>query len=199
MRDAMLQQAMLDPNLLAPDGVRKLNRSEYDKLVALGMFEDERVELLRGVVVTMSPQGGPHATISSWLVERLIRLLDESFDVRGHCPFAASEDSEPEPDVSVSRRVSGSLAHPQSALLLIEVAESSIKKDRKVKAPIYGESHVPEYWIVDISGDDLIIYVHTQPTADGYRRVDTLRDGDVLRPAKLPGVAIAVLDIPWTR
>jgi Uma2 family endonuclease len=188
---------MLDPDLLA--GFRKLSRSEYDQLVALGMFEDERVELLRGVLVTMSPQGGPHATISSWLVARLIRQLDESFDVRGHCPFAATEDSEPEPDVSVSLRIDGSLAHPQSALLLIEVAESSVKKDRNVKAPIYGESLVPEYWIVDISGDELVVYVHTHPTTAGYRRVDTLRDGDVLRPTKLPSVAISVLDIPWRR
>ena len=196
----MLQLPMFDPDLLRPDGaIRKLTRSEYDKLVALGWFEDERVELLRGMLVTMSPQGGPHATISSWFVRRLGRVLDESFDVRGHSPFAATDDSEPEPDVSISRAVVGSFEHPQSALLLIEVAESSIRKDRQLKAPIYGESRVPEYWIVDISGDDLVIYVHTQPTNDGYVVTETLRDGDVLRPTKLPGVEIAVRDIPWKR
>ena len=194
----MLQPHMFDPDLLAPEGIRKLSRREYDKLVDLGVFEDERVELLRGMLVTMSPQGAPHATITAWLAQRFIRMLDDSFDVRTHSPFAATEDSEPEPDVSVSRRAVG-FSHPDSALLLVEVSETSLRKDRLLKAPIYGESHVPEYWIVDISGTALEVHVHTRPTADGYRQIETLRDGDVLRPTKLDGVAINVADIPWTR
>jgi Uma2 family endonuclease len=193
----MLSAIMLDPAMLAPEGIRKLSRREYERLVDLGMFEDERVELLRGMVVTMSPQGGPHATIASWFAHRLGRLLDESYDIRGHCPYAATEDSEPEPDISVSRRVAGRLDHPDSALLLIEVSDSSINKDRKIKAPIYGESRVPEYWIVDISGDGIVIHVHTQPTVDGYRHVELFRAGDVLRPSMLPGVVIPISDIPW--
>ncbi|MGE3543008.1 MAG: Uma2 family endonuclease [Kofleriaceae bacterium] len=190
---------MFDPELLTPDAIRRLSRREYDQLVALGVFEDERVELLRGMLVTMSPQGGPHATISSWLVQRLVRLLDDSHDVRGHCPYAASDDSEPEPDISVSRRVPGMLEHPTSSLLVIEVAESSIKKDRRIKSSIYGEATVPEYWIVDISGDELSVDVHTGPTSRGYRHVETLRDGDVLRPTRLGGIEIPVIEIPWTR
>lgn len=194
----MLHARMFDPDILAPERIRKLSRREYDKLVELGIFEHERVELLRGMLVTMSPQGAPHATIASWFVRRLGRLLDESFEVRGHSPYAATEDSEPEPDVSVSRASTG-LYHPDSALLLIEVAESSINIDRHVKAPIYGESHVPEYWIVDISSRDLAVHVHTRPTNEGYRHVETLRDGDVLRPTQLAGIEIAVADIPWMR
>jgi Uma2 family endonuclease len=198
-RDAMLQPRMFDPDLLAPEGIRRLSRNEYDKLVDLGVFEDERVELLRGMLVTMSPQGAPHATISSWFVERLVRLLDESYDIRGHCPYAATEDSEPEPDISVSRRIPGVLAHPQAALLLIEVSESSIRKDRQLKAPIYGEARVPEYWIVDISGAELAVHVHTRPTNEGYRQIEVVRDGEVLRPTTLAGIEIAVAEIPWTR
>ena len=191
---------MFDPDLLAPEAIRKFSRREYDKLVDLGVFEDERIELLRGMLVTMSPQGSAHATITSWLVQRLSQVLDmTSFDVRGHCPFAATDDSEPEPDISVSRRRMGSLDHPDAALLLIEVAESSIKKDRRLKAPIYGEARVPEYWIVDISGKDLSVDVHTGPTNEGYRFVETLRDGDILRPSKLAGIEIAVAEIPWAR
>jgi len=191
---------MFDPNLLTPEAIRKLSRREYDKLVELGVFEDERIELLRGMLVTMSSQGSAHATITSWLAQTLSELLDRtSFDVRGHCPFAATDDSEPEPDISVSRRRTAALDHPDNALLLIEVAESSIRKDRQLKAPIYGEARVPEYWIVDISGKDLTVDVHTGPSNDGYRFVETFRDGDTLRPTKLPGLEIAVRDIPWTR
>lgn len=196
----MVFPTMFDPDLLSPEAIRKLTRREYDKLVDLGIFEDERIELLRGMLVKMSPQGSAHATITSWLVHTFSQALDvKAFDVRGHCPFAATDDSEPEPDISVSRRRLGTLDHPDTALLLIEVAESSLRKDRKLKAPIYGEARVPEYWIVDISGKDLSVDVHTGPTNDGYRFVETLRDGDTLRPTKLPNVEIAVGDIPWTR
>ena len=196
--DAMLQQ-MFDPDLLAPDAIRKLSRREYDKLVDLGVFEDERIELLRGMLVTKSPQGGPHATISSWFVQELAIRLGRDFDVRGHCPYAATDDSEPVPDISVSRRITNLLEHPTSPLLLIEIADSSVRKDRKLKAPIYAEANAPEYWIVDISNDELKIEVHTDPTPHGYRRVDILRDGDALRPTRLPGIEIPVIAIPWNR
>ncbi len=190
---------MFDPVLLAPDAIRKLSRAEYERLVQLGLFEDERIELLGGMLVTMSPQGAPHATVSSWLVQRLTVELGMSFDVRGHCPYAATQDSEPEPDISVSRRVEGQLVHPSSALLLVEVAESSIEKDRRLKASIYAAANVPEYWIVDISGERLRVIVHASPTPQGYRRVELFHDGDVLRPIQLPGLELAVLDIPWNR
>jgi Uma2 family endonuclease len=207
---------MFDPSLLdPPERIRKLSRAEldrlvglglsqgellsrveFDKLVDLGAFDDERVELLRGQLVTMSPQGGPHAAVTSWLAQELIRALDRTFDVRSHSSFAATDDSEPEPDVSVVRRAPGNRQHPESALLLIEVSMSSLRKDRFVKAPIYGEAHVPEYWIVDISGDDIVVHVHTRPARDGYQHIEVLRAGDVLRPTQLPGIEIAVADIP---
>jgi Uma2 family endonuclease len=189
---------MFDPDLLAPEAIRKLSRREYDKLVDLGVFEDERIELLRGMLVKMSPQGGPHATISSWLVQELAIRLGRDFDVRGHCPYAATEDSEPEPDVSVSQRFTNLLEHPTNPLLLIEVADSSVRKDRKLKGPIYAEAGAPEYWLVDISGDALRIEVHTNPTPSGYRNVEILHDGDTLRPTRL-AIEIPVLDIPWSR
>jgi Uma2 family endonuclease len=191
-------QTMFDSDALSPDAIRKVSRGEYDRLVELGMFEDERIELLRGVLVTMSPQGAPHATISAWLLQRLAIALGMDFDVRGHSPYAASDDSEPEPDISVSRR-GGVIEHPSAALLLIEVAESSVRKDRDIKASIYAEAGVPEYWIVDLSGSELVIAVHTHPSEHGYRHVETLRDGDHLRPTRLPGVEIAVADVPWLR
>lgn len=191
-------QPMFDPDLLAPEAIRKLSRREYDKLVDLGVFEDERIELLRGMLVTMSPQGGPHATISSWFSQELAIRLGRDFDVRGHCPYAATDDSEPEPDVSVSRRVTNLLEHPSSPLLVIEVADSSVRKDRKLKGPIYAEAGAPEYWLVVIANDQLQVEVHTNPTPAGYRNVEILRDGDTLRPTRL-AIEIPVLDIPWPR
>ena len=189
---------MLDFEALAPEAIRKLSRREYDKLVELGVFEDERVELLRGMLVTMSPQGEGHATITSWFAQQLGVMLGMDYDVRAHCPYAASDDSEPEPDVSVSRRVHGIFKHPANPLLLIEVSDSSIRKDKRIKAPIYAEACAPEYWIVDISDKQIVVAVHTDPTPNGYRSVAMLRAGDVLRPSRLPGIEIAVSAIPWT-
>ena len=190
-------QPMFDPQDLGPERIRKLSRHEYDRLVALGMFSDERIELLRGFLVTMSPQGEDHSGISHWFVKRLTLLLGEAWDVRAHSPYAASEDSEPEPDVSVEPKVQNPrLAHPSNAALLIEVSNSSLANDRRIKGPLYAEAGVPEYWIVDISGNELRVEVHTDPAPDGYRQVAILRDGDVLRPTRLPGVEIAVDDIP---
>jgi Uma2 family endonuclease len=191
----MFDTSQLDP----PEHIRRLSRLEYERMVELGMFEDERLELLRGMLVVMSPQGAPHAVITAWFHKCLVRGLDDTYDIRSHSAFAASDDSEPEPDVSVSLRGPELFAHPSTSLLLIEVSESSIRKDRRIKAPLYAEANVPEYWIVDISGSELRVEVHTDPTPIGYRQVAILRDGDVLRPAGLAGLAIPVADIPWKR
>ena len=188
-------EEMLDPELLRPETIRPLSRREYDKLVELGVFEDERVELLRGVLVTMSPQGGPHAGIAAWFAQRLIRALDPSYDVRSHSPFAADDYSEPEPDVSVSRRASSLLEHPATALLLIEVSDSSIRKDRKIKVPIYAEAGVPEYWIVDVN--ETIVEVHSRPQQGKYTSVVRIDRTGVLRPIELTETSIPVGEIPW--
>lgn len=187
---------MFDVHALAPAGIRRLSRAEYDRMVGLGMFEDERLELLYGVLCAMSPQGAPHAGITAWLQQRLVRVLDESYDIRAHSPFASSEDSEPEPDISVSRARGGEHAHPSRALLLIEVSESSLRRDREIKARLYAETGVPEYWIVDLTTDELVVEVYTDPSPRGYRRIETIGSDQTLRPTQLPGVTISIADIP---
>src|SRR5688572_15455038 len=189
--------SMLEPEAVAPDDVipraRRLSRRAYDKLVARGVFEHERIELLRGRLVTMSPQGSAHATVTARLAQRLIRILDPGYDVRVHSPYAATDDSEPEPDISVSLRKKQLHYHPSKALLLVEVSESSLRTDRLLKAEIYAENRAPEYWIVALSTK--AVFVHTDPARGAYRSVMRLRRGDVLRPRLLPGIEIAVADV----
>ncbi len=196
--DAMLLP-MFDPEALSPERVRPLSRGEYVRMVELGMFEDERVELLRGVLVTMSPQGPKHLRITAWFGRELVLALGRSWDVFQHSPYAASDDSAPEPDISVTPPGGSLREQPSAAALLIEVSDSSIAIDRRIKSAIYAEAQVPEYWVVDVSGDALIVEVHTDPTPHGYRRIDVLKDGDVLRPSRLSGVELAIRDIPWDR
>ncbi len=190
---------MFEPQELAPERIRPLSRAEFEQMVELGMFRDEGLELLHGALVTMSPQGEEHILVSHWLTKRLTLKLGEPWDVFAHSPYAASDDSQPEPDVCVCAAGEPLFDRPSKAMLLIEVSNSSLSKDRHIKTVIYAEANVPEYWIVDVSGREIRIEVHTDPTPLGYRRVDILRDGDVLRPTRLPCIEIAVRDIPWRR
>lgn len=189
-------QSMLDLDDIRPDGLRKLSRREYDELVKLGSFDGEKIELLRGMLVTMSPQGTPHARIVIWLNRRLIEALDATWEVRPGLPYAASDDSEPEPDLTVTADSSKFDEHPGTAFLLIEVSNSSLRKDRRIKLPIYAEAGVPEYWIINVSKPGQVtVEVCTGPTPSGYANVVTYRDGDVLRPLNVP-IEIAVRDLP---
>ena len=189
---------MFDLQDIAPETVRRISRVEYDRMIELGMFEDEHVELLRGVLVTMTKQSPRHALVSAWFQNALVRALDESVLVVGHSAFAASDDSEPEADVYVTRWTRESFELPDAPLLVIEVADaSSQKKDRLIKARIYAESGCPEYWIIDISGFDLVVEVHREPKDGRYRSAEKLRAGDVLRPVALPGVELRVADVLW--
>jgi Uma2 family endonuclease len=185
---------MFDPNIVSPERIRPISRREYDHMVELGMFEDEKLELLRGALVTMSPQKWPHAIVVEWLNEKLIRGLDPKYSVRPQLPFAADDWSEPEPDLAVVTKDYTRRDHPSEVLLLIEVADSSLRKDRGLKLEIYAEARVPEYWIIDVNA--MTVTVHTEPSGDRYARVQTFRDGDVVRPTQLPALDIAVSEIP---
>ena len=186
--------ASFDPELIAPERLRLLSRREYDQLVELGWFHDEPIELLRGMLVTVSPQSWLHAAAVSFLNEQLVLQLAGRHAVRPQLPFAADDWSEPEPDLAVARKDPARREHPGELLLLIEVAHSSLRLDRGLKRAIYAEVGVPEYWIVDVN--ERTVEVHTRPVDGRYSSVQMLRDGDVLRPTLLPEVSIRVAEIP---
>jgi Uma2 family endonuclease len=193
MLDSMVA-ATFDPPFFESQPVRLLSRREYDRLVDLGWFVDEPIELLRGVLVTMSPQKWPHASAVSFFNEQLVLQLGGRHEVRPQLPFAADDWSEPEPDLAVVRKDPSLRDHPSEALLVVEIADSSLVLDRGLKRTIYAGVGIPEYWIVDVNGRT--VEVHTRPEGGRYSRVQTLRDGDALQPTLLPGVAIHVADIP---
>ncbi|HEY1547946.1 MAG TPA: Uma2 family endonuclease [Kofleriaceae bacterium] len=170
-----------------------LTRREYDQLVARGVFEGAPVELLRGQIVVMSPQGEWHAELTEWLGSELVLALGREYRVRQHSPFAAGRRSEPEPDIAVSVRVGRKPSHPNRALLLVEVAESSLARDRGIKAAIYAENGAAEYWIVDVEAR--CVWVHTQPIGNMYTRVAKLTRRNKLVPTQLPGISISIADM----
>ncbi|MDP3503505.1 MAG: Uma2 family endonuclease [Myxococcales bacterium] len=146
---------------------RLFKPEEYLNLVELGTFENERVELIRGVIIRMSPLSVFHDDT----VMKLDDLLKEAYGrkrawVRVQMTFA-SVDSRPQPDlVCIDRNLDCSKAQPKEAFLIVEVADSSLKYDTTIKAELYAEAGVPEYWVVDLKGKQ--IEVRTEPKRGAY-------------------------------
>jgi hypothetical protein len=169
----------------------------YQRLAELGVLrEDERVELIAGQVVAMTPIGDRHASC----VRRLNRLFAlhalelAVTDVQN--PVVLGRHDAPQPDVVLLRpRPDGYPRHPRSAdiLLVIEVADTTLAHDRDVKIPLYARAGIPEAWLVDLTAER--IAVHREPHADRYAHVRSASPGDVLTPVHLPDVTLAVTDI----
>jgi Uma2 family endonuclease len=178
---------------LAPERVRPLKRVEFERLVSEGLFDDERIELLGGVIVEMSPQDTRHAAVIERLDREIRRVIPVSMSVRAQLPFAASEYSLPEPDIVVVPRVDYDEAHPDRAYLVVEVANTSLRKDRSIKSELYARAGVPEYWIVNVAEQH--IETRTLPRDGAYTRVAIARRGDTVCIASLDDAAIAVSDV----
>ena len=176
----------------APEQIRPLRRVEYDQLVALGIFDGERIELINGALRQMSPIGPPHTSTVDLLTELLVLALVGRARVRVQGSFAASELSQPEPDFCILPFGDYHSAHPSKAHLIIEGADSSLRYHRAEKAQLYAASGVPEYWIVNLV--DRVVEVHREPAAGGYRQVTTTPRGARLRLLAFPDVELAVDD-----
>lgn len=178
---------------IQPDERRLIRRSEYERMVDLGLFEDERVELLYGVIVKMSPHGPEHDAPLSRLNELFVAGLRGRARIRVQSSFAASDGSEPEPDLAVVPPGDYDDAHPSTAWLVVEVAKSSLAKDRGPKARLYAESGVPEYWVVNLV--DGLVEVHTLPQDGLYRQIIRYGRKDVIRSEQFADLDVAVAAI----
>jgi Uma2 family endonuclease len=148
---------------------------------------------LHGVVVAMTPSKPPHAFSIQKLNLFLVTALGDRAGVRIQLPLALTDDSEPEPDIAVVPPGDYGEAHPGAALLVIEVADSSLRKDRHIKAPLYASAGVPEYWLVNLV--DGVVEVHEEPAEGTYRRVTRHARGETLRLESFPDVELRVADI----
>jgi Uma2 family endonuclease len=170
-----------------------VTRAEYERMAELGFFRGERVELVHGIVVAMSPIGPAHADPVDLLAERLIPALQGRARVRIQQPYIARDESEPEPDVAVVPPASYAERHPDRAFLIIEVAESSLDYDRETKAPLYAASGVGEYWIVDVAGRAIEAY--REAVLGRYATHLRVERGATLSPSAFGDVTIAVSEL----
>jgi Uma2 family endonuclease len=130
----------------APLTVRRWSRAEYERLVDLGVFRGDPVELLGGRLIVAEPQSSPHATAVGAADDALRAVLPVGFFVRAQMPLALDEESAPEPDLAVvaGRRSDYRTGHPTSPVLVVEVADSSLRFDREDKGSLYARARVPE-------------------------------------------------------
>lgn len=143
--------------------IKRFTLTEYHRLAALGFFtEDDRVELIRGEIIQMAAKGMPQSVCNSLLFRELIIVLGKRAVVRGQEPITLSPDSEPEPDVVIARNKADRYlsAHPSPSdiLLVIEVADSSLKYDQEIKLSLYAESNISNYWIFNLVANCLETY-----------------------------------------
>jgi Uma2 family endonuclease len=169
--------------------VAPLSRREFDELTRRGVLDDARVELLYGRVVSMSPQGGRHSYGVTELARALIPAVGSKGRVRIQMPLAVSDSSEPEPDVAIVPPGDYLDDHPTTAWLVIEVADSSLDRDR-AKAKAYAAAGVVEYWIVDLV--EGVFEVHAGPSGEAYARVTRHGPGTTLRVPQFADLEVAV-------
>lgn len=162
---------------------RHFNIIEYYRMTEAGILSaGDRVELVDGEVIEMSPIGSRHAACVNRLNKLLTRLVLQDFIVSVQNPITLDDYSEPQPDLSLLRPRSDFYAegHPTPAdvLLVVEVADSSTQFDREIKLPLYAQAMVPEVWLINLP--DEMIERYSQPANGAYRITQTLKRGEVL-------------------
>ncbi|MGH9154749.1 MAG: Uma2 family endonuclease [Acidimicrobiales bacterium] len=171
---------------------------DYHAMADAGVFApDARVELIEGAIIEMAPIGPGHASSVGRLNMVLTAAVAGQAFVWVQSPIAAGVLSEPQPDIAVLRPrddyYARAHARPEEVLLVIEVADSSLAFDRRVKLPMYARSGIAEVWIVDVKGRT--IEVHRRLGADGYTETFVAGPGDVITPLTLTDVAVPVVSV----
>ena len=186
----------------APLTLRRWKRIEYDRLVALGVFHGEPIELIGGQLVVAEPQYPYHASAISAADYALRAVLPPGWIVRVQAPVSLDDESEPEPDLAVvaGRPADYREAHPARPVLAVEVAESSLDFDRQQKSSLYARAGIRDYWIVNLV--DRLLEVHRDPEPDPsapygwrYRSITALAPPAVVAPLAFTSRRIAVADL----
>ena len=188
----VLDSSSMHTHEIAPEAprVRLLRRSEYHDLVERGAFDRERVELLKGMIIRMSPQGDEHVYAVTRLNNLLAVALDQRALVQVQCPIAVGPTSEPEPDLTVIPLDALDQGIAERAHLIIEVANSSLATDRAEKLPLYAAAGFPDVWLVDVNGR--AVFVHRAPTGDAWAEVFRVAVGGTLSLLAFPDVKVEV-------
>ena len=185
-----------------PLTLRRWQRAEYDRLVDLGVFQGEPIELIGGQLVVAEPQGSYHASAITKVDYALRAIVPPGWIVRLQAPVSLDDESEPEPDLVVVPGRPGDYraSHPAHPALVVEVAESSLDFDRTRKGSLYARAAVPDYWVVNLVDGVVEVYRDPEPDASAafgwrYRSVTRLTPPATVAPLAFSGQHIAVADL----
>ena len=178
----------------------RLSVDDYHKMGEADIFNhDERLELIEGRLIDMAPIGSDHAGKVIRFTALLSAALAGRALVSAQNPIRLGGDSEPQPDFTVLRHRSDfyetSHPAPQDVLLIIEVADTSVRYDREVKIPLYARHGIPEVWLLDLHSTQLEIY--RQPGTEGYGEVLYPANDEAVAPVLLPDAALSIADF-WS-
>ncbi len=169
---------------------------DLKQFVAAGVLsEDDRVELIEGDLIDMSPINEPHEDVIDMFFDHLVGQIEKAARVRFGSPVRLSDLSLVQPDISVVRLQRYRTSHPKpdDVLLLIEVSDTTLSFDLRTKVPLYARTGVPEVWVVDVNART--IHRFWQPEGSNYRMIEHLQSGDTISIGALPHVTLAVADI----
>lgn len=162
----------------------------YRQMDAAGLFKGLKVELLEGEVVVMAPMDSEHRKPLVELNRAIVKLLPDDLVLQPQCPIAPDDENEPEPDLAIVADDPNATDHPTTALLAIEIANTSVRDDLNRKARIYARAGIPGYWVLNVKKRELV--VHRNPSGGKYKSVKTLTD---LSEVKSTAVPELVLDL----
>ncbi|MCP4697654.1 MAG: Uma2 family endonuclease [Gammaproteobacteria bacterium] len=172
--------------------------AHYQKMIETGIFdEDEHVELIEGELIVMMPIGPVHSSKIRRLIHLFSQAAGDSAMVDAQDPIVLDDYSEPEPDIALLRPRDDYYeeANPKAddVLLLVEVADTSLSYDKKIKIPLYARHGVPEVWLINVPDRQVEIYLN--PSPKGYRKILLPEKHEHISPALLPDVSVKVSDI----
>jgi Uma2 family endonuclease len=180
----------------------RFTREEFWQMVELGWFEDQPAEFMDGEIIDMASQGPPHAYLILHITELLKAAFGAGYCVRPQLPLSLRVNGDPNPDLAV---VKGDpkdylAAHPDHALLVVEISESSLGYDRGQKASMYAKAGILDYWIINLPGRQVEVYRSPQPDPAqyygyGYRDSHMLKAGATVTPLAAPQGKLAVSDL----
>lgn len=177
---------------------RRFNVTEYYQMAKAGILKpDDRVELIEGRIIEMSSIGSPHAACVSRFVRLLSKSIGDSAILSPQNPVRLDDFSEPVPDIALVKLRDDYYAArhptPSDVLLLIEVADSSLLKDRNIKVPLYARAEIPEVWVVNLPRE--MIEVYSDPLHGKYRKCQKFKRGELVKSATVKGLSLKVNEI----
>lgn len=171
----------------------KWSLQDYHQMIENGILDERKVELVRGEIIEMSPEGAPHSSYCGEIGEYLRRILGDRAKVREAHPITLPNNSEPEPDIAIVRTrptlYRDRHPYPEDIFWLVEIANSTLAKDLGMKKDLYADAGIAEYWVLNLQESALVVF--RDLTTSGYRSATSFTSG-MISPVAFPDISIDI-------